>query len=300
MDRMAPILEASDITRSYAGWPALQAGYMAFEPAEIAAICGPNGAGKSTLLRILALIEHPDTGALMFDGRPLSRHGDWFAARKKVTMVHQNPYPFQGSVFQNVSYGLSVRKAGAPETEARVKEALSLVGLDGLEKQRASTLSGGELQRMAIARAIVCDPRVLILDEPTAAVDSGRVREVEHLIHDLREKKGMTIIIATHDRDQASRLAHRIVSIDRGIIGGSVQRVLTGTMHRTGPGLTIEVEAGEHADLQTRIVGLDLSGDTVLVHLSADHLKVRTSLQEVQKAKPAPGEETKIIARPGH
>lgn len=291
---MSAILEAIDLIKSYSGHRVLETGRLAFKEAEITAVCGQNGAGKSTLLRILALLEHPDQGRMLFEGADLSHHGDWFKSRKKVTMVDQNPYAFHGSVFHNTAFGLKVRGAPKAQISGRVEEALSCVGLSGLEGRRAGTLSGGELQRMAIARAIACEPEILILDEPTAHVDSERVREVEDLIHTLRTDKGMTVIIATHDVNQACRLADRVLRLENGRIEEDGQRSVTGRLKREDGALVICLDGPYAGADHAQLIALELAGEEVLMRLSQNAPQVRVPGNDIQQVKPQPGERIRI------
>lgn len=212
------ILEAEGIKKSFAGQTACEVEKLAFPAGSITAVCGPNGAGKSTLLRLLALLDFPDQGRIRFKGRELAAKGDWFSARREVSMVDQSPFAFHSSVFHNVAYGLKLRGLPSSEQRERVAEALAWVGLAGFEKRRARSLSGGEVQRMVLARAMAISPALLILDEPTAHVDAARVKEIEQAIMDWQRPRGATIIMATHDAEQASRLCQTALQIERGKI----------------------------------------------------------------------------------
>jgi tungstate transport system ATP-binding protein len=289
-----PVLEAINIAKTHSGHTVLEAGSLRFEKAQITSVCGPNGAGKTTLLRILALLDYPDEGEVLFQGESFSSHGDWFRARKKITMVDQTPYAFAGSVFRNVAYGLNIRGQGGAEAAGRVADALTKVGLSGFERRRARTISGGEVQRMAIARAIVCEPEVLILDEPTAHVDSARVREVEDLVLRLREEKGTTIIIATHQNDQACRLADRVLRIEKGRIGEDPSNIVSAKLQRTTRGIELIVPAPWTGPGRASIVSLELARDHVIIRLDRNLPMVRVPKNEVQQVKPLPGEQAAL------
>jgi len=288
------VLEARNIAKTHSGHTVLEAGSLRFEKAQITSVCGPNGAGKSTLLRILALLDFPDQGEVLFQGESFSSHGDWFRARKKITMVDQNPYTFRGSVFRNVAYGMEMRGAGRNEIVSRAGDALAKVGLSGFERRRARTLSGGEVQRMAIARAIVCEPEVFILDEPTAHVDSTRVREVEDLVFRLREEKGTTIIIATHSETQACRLADRVLRIEKGRIGEDPSNIVSAKLQRTPRGIELIVPAPWTGPGRASIVSLELARDHVIIRLDRNLPTVRIPRENLRGADILPGDKVKI------
>jgi len=176
---------------------------------EIFAFMGPSGVGKTTMLRLLNLLEMPTTGKLIFRGNEnaiLQKNN----IMRRMSMLFQRPAIFNTSVFNNVAYGLVIRRADKKTIEKKVIDALVLVGLTGCENQKALTLSGGEAQRMAFARAIVFKPDVLLLDEPTANLDPANVAKIEEIIRKIRSELGTTIIIASHNIYQVRRLADRV------------------------------------------------------------------------------------------
>ena len=176
---------------------------------EIFAFMGPSGVGKTTILRLLNLLEMPTTGKLIFDGNDkamLKKNN----VMQRMSLLFQKPAIFNTSVFNNVAYSLMIRKVEKEKIEEKVIDALALVGLSGCEKQKALTLSGGEAQRMAFARAIVFKPDVLLLDEPTANLDPANVAKIEDIIKRIRAELGTTIIIASHNIYQVRRLADRV------------------------------------------------------------------------------------------
>jgi len=179
---------------------------------EIFGLIGPSGAGKTTLLRILNLFEKSTGGRLVFEGIRLNgtctEKGT--NVRKRMSLLFQTPAVFNTSVFDNVAYGLKVRGIDKKIIEKKVAGALNIVGLLGIEKQKARTLSGGEAQRMAFARAMVYDPEILLLDEPTANLDPANVAKIEEIITRIRSERGTTIVIATHNIPQVKRIADRV------------------------------------------------------------------------------------------
>ena len=173
---------------------------------EIFAFIGPSGSGKTTLLRILNFFEIPEKGNIKFKGM----NQEVINIRRRMSLLFQTPAIFNTSVFENVAYGLKVRGVDKKIIEKKVGEALIIVGLPGIEKQNARTLSGGEAQRMAFARAIVYDPQVLLLDEPTANLDPANVMKIEEIIKRIRNERATTIVLATHNIPQVRRIADRV------------------------------------------------------------------------------------------
>ncbi len=197
-----------NICKSFGSKEVLKNVTLAINRGEIFALLGPSGAGKTTLLRILDFFEKPKSGAIVFDGMQLNFH-DTKKIRKKMSLLFQTPAVFNASVFDNVAYGLWVRGIDKMIIEKKVGDALNIVGLSGMEKQRARTLSGGEAQRMAFARAIVYEPQILLLDEPTANLDPANVAKIEEIIRRISSDLGTTIVIATHNIPQVKRIADR-------------------------------------------------------------------------------------------
>ena len=180
-------------------------------------LIGPSGGGKSSLIRILDLLIAPSRGQLWLgDEEVPRRHSEIIALRRKMALVFQRPVAFRMNVFDNVSYGLALRGVPRSEQKTRVSEALDLVGLDGFEGRRAVTLSGGELQRVSIARCLVTDPEVLFLDEPTANLDPLSTNVIEDVVAALRKDRGITVVMATHNLEQGQRLCDRLAVIAGG------------------------------------------------------------------------------------
>jgi tungstate transport system ATP-binding protein len=180
---------------------------------EVLAVVGPSGAGKSTLLRLLALLEGPAEGAVTLHTR--ERGVTYTTARiedrRQLVMVFQRPALLSRSVYDNVAFGLQVR--GDRNGDQRIRQALERVFLTDLAQAHPRTLSGGEAQQVALARALVLEPRVLILDEPTANLDPANVRIIEDLVREQHTRAGTTTIVVTHNIFQARRLATRVAFV---------------------------------------------------------------------------------------
>ncbi|MCX6693319.1 MAG: ATP-binding cassette domain-containing protein [Methanomicrobiales archaeon] len=191
-----------------------------FEKGEIISLIGPSGAGKTTLLRIMDLLERPTSGSVFYSGVDTGgSEKERLTIRRKMAMVFQKPVALSGSVLQNVATGLRFRGIPRGETSERVNEALTTVGLGEYGARIASTLSGGELQRIALARALVTRPEVLLLDEPTANLDPLSSAHIERLIRVICRRWEVTVVMATHDMHQGQRLSDRVAVLIEGVLG---------------------------------------------------------------------------------
>jgi tungstate transport system ATP-binding protein len=182
---------------------------------EVLAIVGPSGSGKSTLLRLLNFLESPTQGTINFLG--VDYNGarlPLLGVRRRVTTVFQKPLLLNRTVWANVVYGLELRNS--PEKEQRARQALSQVGLLDASNQGALTLSGGEGQRVSLARAIALQPQVLLLDEPTANLDPHNISKIEDIIKNLNLDHHVTMVVVTHNIFQARRLAQRVAFLMEG------------------------------------------------------------------------------------
>jgi putative ABC transport system ATP-binding protein len=179
------------------------------------AVVGPSGAGKSTLLRLLDRLADPSAGVVRFAGRDV-RELDVLELRRRAVLVPQVPAPLPGTVADNVAYGPSL--AGR---RADVGRALAAAGLDAsFAAREADRLSVGEQQRLMLARALALDPEALLLDEPTAALDEAARDGVEQTLLGLHERLGVSLVLVTHDRGQARRLASRTLELRDGTVAG--------------------------------------------------------------------------------
>jgi len=172
---------------------------------ELFVIVGPNGAGKSTFLRLLHFLEEPTTGEIEFQGQPVSMPVP-IEMRRRIGMVFQRPEFLDANVLENVNYPLRLRKI---RENGRVEDALTRLALTDFAQSHTSTLSGGELQRVALARLLVTQSNILLLDEPTANLDPYNAELIEGLIVELH-REGTTIVMVTHNIFQAKRLAGRM------------------------------------------------------------------------------------------
>ena len=212
------IYELTGIRVRFGSRVALDIDTLIIQAGRLHVLTGPNGSGKSTLLAVLALLRKPDRGRVIFCGLPVNWSGKQLGAlRKKVTLLHQESFLFSGTVMANVGFGLKMRGVDQQETSHSVKHFLALVGLAGFEERDATTLSGGEARRVALARARACRPEVLLLDEPLAHVDQESSMIVENLIAS-QFLAGTTIVMASHDQHIEERLSSTVIRLDKGCI----------------------------------------------------------------------------------
>jgi tungstate transport system ATP-binding protein len=196
------------------------------EAGEVFGLLGPSGSGKSTLLTILGLLEPPDTGTISLGGKAVTSNDR--DARMKMAAVFQRPYLIKGSVGANVEYGLAAHGVPRSERGARAAAALERVGLAGWEDRSALSLSGGEAQRVSLARALVLEPRVLFLDEPLASLDRLLKVKLTREFASILRDAGVTVVYVTHDQDEAMVVCDRVAVMRAGriVAQGTVAEVM--------------------------------------------------------------------------
>jgi sulfate/thiosulfate transport system ATP-binding protein len=209
-------IEAHNVSKRFGEFTALEDVCVRVQDGALTALLGPSGSGKSTLLRIIAGLETPDSGRVLIGEREVT---DIPARARGVGFVFQHYAPFKHmTVYGNVAFGLTVRRRPKAEVRARVHELLGLVRLDGLAERYPSQLSGGQLQRMALARALAPRPEVLLLDEPFGALDAQVRGELREWLRRLHEEIHVTTIFVTHDQEEAMDVAQQIVVMNAGRI----------------------------------------------------------------------------------
>ena len=207
-------IRVEHLTKRFGAFTALADVGFEVGAGELVALLGPSGGGKSTILRIIAGLDQPDEGAVYLDGERVEGVP---ANEREVGFVFQHYALFRHmTVAQNVEFGLHVQKVPKGERRARVAELLQLVGLAGLEQRRPAQLSGGQRQRVALARALAPRPRLLLLDEPFAAVDAKVREELRDWVRRLHEQVHLTSVFVTHDQEEAFALADRVVIVREG------------------------------------------------------------------------------------
>ncbi len=255
---------------------------------EFFTLLGPSGCGKTTFLRTIAGLELPDEGRIYFDDQDITE----LPPHKRGTgMVFQNYalWPHM-TVYDNIAYGLKIRKLSKDEIDKRVKEALKLVKLEGLEKRTPHQLSGGQQQRVALARAIVLNPRVLLFDEPLSNLDAKLRVEMRAELRRIQKELNITTIYVTHDQEEAMSISDRLAVMNK----GRIMQV----------GTPKEIYKSPKNEFVARFIGQGtfLSGEVIE---SNEALRVRLDIGDEVKAKPsnqeikfAPGDRALIMIRP--
>jgi len=205
------LIELVDLSHSYGERKILRGLSLSIDKGEVFTLIGPTGAGKTTLLRIIDLLEVPGAGEIFFDGKCIPPSGKQrLEIRRRMSFIHQKPQVFNLSVYDNVACGLRWRGEEKGRIAGKVDHILEIVGLEGYKNRNARTLSGGEAQRVALARSLVLEPEVLLLDEPTANLDPVSTTKIEQLISYIARQRNTTMIMATHVMSQGQQLADRI------------------------------------------------------------------------------------------
>lgn len=271
------LLEAKGLSQKYGDIEVLRDISLAVEQGEVFVTIGPTGSGKTTLLRLIGLLDKPASGRIRFGGQEVTdSEKARLEARRRIATVFQKPAVFNTSVFDNVAYGLRIRRARAAILRKKVMDALETVGLSGYEKRSARTLSGGEVQRVALARAVVIEPELLLLDEPTANLDPVSTSNIETLISQVIRKLNTTVVMSTHDMLQGQRLADRM-----GVL-------MAGEMLQTGhPGeifaMPQRVEVAQFVGMENLLGGVIVSNDEGMVTVDIG----KTMLEAISNLAPA-------------
>lgn len=213
-------IEVQNINKAFGAFKALNDINLAIESGELVALLGPSGCGKTTLLRIIAGLETPDTGNIIFNGNDVSKRD---VRKRNVGFVFQHYALFRHmTVFDNVAFGLRMKprrqRPSEVEIQDRVIQLLKMVQLDWLADRYPEQLSGGQRQRIALARALAVQPEILLLDEPFGALDAKVRKELRRWLANLHEEINLTSVFVTHDQEEAMEVADRIVVMNKGVI----------------------------------------------------------------------------------
>ncbi len=291
-----------DVTKRFNGFTALHDVSVTIPEGSLTALLGPSGSGKSTLLRVIAGLEEPEAGQVLLGGEDVTRKP---ARARGVGMVFQHYAAFKHmTVWDNVAFGLTVRKRPRAEIAERVHELLELVQLEGLAKRYPAQLSGGQRQRMALARALAVEPQVLLLDEPFGALDARVRKELRGWLHRLHDEVHVTTIIVTHDQEEAMEVAGQIVLLNEGRIEqiGSPRDLyespanefvmsFVGPVNRLGQtfvrphdlAIALEPDAGSSEAMVERVVHLGFEVRVELVRDDGQHLLVQLAKEEAEQ-----------------
>jgi len=212
----SPAVELRTVTLAYGAFTAVKDVSLAIDKGAFVTLLGPSGCGKTTILRALAGLVTPASGEIHIAGR---RVNDVPIHKRNIGLVFQNYALFpHKTIYDNVAFGLKYRGTAKDEISAKVKRALDIVRLPGVEKKVPSELSGGQQQRIALARAIVIEPDVLLLDEPLSALDANLREEMRTEIKTIQREVGITTIFVTHDQEEALAMSDRIVVMNHGVV----------------------------------------------------------------------------------
>ena len=220
----AVLYELKNLKKTYDQRTVLNLKSLKLEKNKVLGLLGPNGAGKTTLLEIMAFLTRPSAGDIWFEKEwvDFTNGKLMMNLRRKVILIQQQPILFTTTVFKNVEYPLKIRKTPRAKRESIVKGLLELVGMEMFEHASAHKLSGGETHRVAIAQALACFPKVILMDELTASVDVENQINIERIIQEINRKKSISVIFTTHDMIQASRLADETVFLFEGKVARSI------------------------------------------------------------------------------
>ena len=210
-------LNVLNISKGFNGKAVLKDCSISFDTGGVHVLMGPNGSGKSTFLRICALLERPDKGEIRYSSESEMLEND-IILKRRVTIVLPGVGVFNTTVFKNVAYGLQVRGGKKKEIEEKTHRVLEFVGLTHKRNHNALVLSSGETQRLGIARALVIEPEILFLDEPTAYIDQANTEIIEDIILNMKKQGRSTVIITTHHIEHGERLADRVLIMQDGQI----------------------------------------------------------------------------------
>ena len=295
------MIAANAVTKRFGDFVALDDVSVEVPDGALVALLGPSGSGKSTLLRIIAGLEEPDAGSVVLGGEDVT---DRPARARGVGMVFQHYAAFKHmTVYDNVAFGLTIRRRPRKEIGRRVHELLELVQLESLAKRYPSQLSGGQRQRMALARALAVEPSVLLLDEPFGALDARVRKELRAWLRRLHDEVHVTTIIVTHDQEEAMEVAGQIVVLNEGRVEqvGSPPELyerpvnefvmsFVGPVNRLGDAfvrphdveLLLEPDAGCSEAMVERVVHLGFEVRAELVRDDGQHLLAQLTQEQAQ------------------
>ena len=210
------IIEIKGVSKTYEDNTVLDNLTLNIKKNEFLTLLGPSGCGKTTTLKIIAGFEEADTGEVLFDGTDISSLPPY---KRQVNTVFQKYALFPHmNVYENIAFGLKIKKKSKNEIDTKVKEVLKLVALEGFERRKIDSLSGGQQQRVAIARALINEPEVLLLDEPLGALDLKLRKEMQIELKRIQQRLGITFIFVTHDQEEALTMSDTIIVMNKGKI----------------------------------------------------------------------------------
>lgn len=204
-------IQMENLAKDYGQKRVLDIDNLIIEKEKITGIIGPNGSGKSTLLNIMAGLDDEHEGVTKYDGKLIDKD-----IRENMTLVFQKEYLFRRNVYKNIAYPLKVRGIEKEKIDQRVLELLKALEIEDLKLKIGNKLSGGESQKVALARSLVFNPKLLLLDEPTSNIDPEYIEHMEKAILKYNIENKATVVIVTHNIEQAERICHNIIRLERG------------------------------------------------------------------------------------
>ncbi len=270
-----------NIEQSYNGNVVLTLDEYMIESKRVTALVGPNGSGKSTLMDMLALVQRPHRGQLEFFSRE-SANKSYLELQQQIGYVQQKPYLFNITVEQNIGLGLKLRRISKKQRQGMVDAIIKEFSLSGLRNRRGDDLSGGEIQRVALARTLILNPRVLILDEPFSHVDKEFRLDLEQMLRTIRERGEQTVIFSTHDQSQAETLADHVLNLHE---------------KETQPGGVVNIFHGEFVDntaiFNTGKIRFHISGESK----PGSSLVIKSSNLKLSRAEGQTAGENQFLGR---
>jgi tungstate transport system ATP-binding protein len=204
----------NDVRKFYSNKLVLNIDKLRFPKGKITGIIGPNGSGKTTLLNIIGGLDREYTGQVIYDGKALTQ-----GIYRNMTLVTQKPYLFRRKVYENIEYPLKIRKVNKQERIKKVQDIIKRFEIEELQDKKAHLLSGGESQKVSLARALVFEPKLLLLDEPTSNIDPESIKIMEREILGFNEETKGTVLIVTHNIEQSKRLCDDVIYLEEGKVG---------------------------------------------------------------------------------
>lgn len=273
------IIKIKEIQKSYNRKIVLDINYLSFREGGIYTLVGPNGSGKTTLLNILSLLVKPDRGKIFYFNQEVNwaLNDKLREFRRQMTLVEQIPYLFNTTVWNNLAFGLRIRKVSSQMRKERINRALNLVGLSDFRLRKVNQLSGGEIKRVAIARALVLEPKILFLDEPTASIDQRYIDITERIIKRINKELRTTVLITTHDLSQAYRLGQEVISL----VEGKIIREVPENIFR---GEIIEDHKGKWLEITEKIKFALVTEREGIAYIYIDPRDIILSLQPFQSS----------------
>jgi tungstate transport system ATP-binding protein len=271
------LFDLEGIKRTYGKRIVLDIPALQLHSGKIYTLVGPNGAGKTTLLHLLAFLDTATEGNLYFQEEKAGGSSEsLLGLRRKVVLVDQYPILFTGPVWKNLDFGLKIRKLKREIRRKKIKEALELVGMEDFYHRDAHNLSGGETKRIALARALVLEPEVLLCDEPTANVDSKHQEIILQILERSNRERGLSIIFATHYLSQAQRLAHHSLVLQNGRLSStSRENMFSARMFSQGEIFCV-YRLGEGLQLKVPRLKDTVFSENATIFLSPENLEIKT------------------------